>query len=469
MRSFGIRFLIALLIIFISFPIFAVDAQGEAVEIGIAFDGEAYRGSEIVLRVTVGKPTVALAGLEFTLAYNSAYVRANVVNNTDSGNEMDVFFKSKPNGWEQINSHKDGLYTFRFAMPDGGKDLLDTKDELVLEIPFTVIAAGSFDFTVASDDIIAVANDNESTVYSGKGNGISVVAASEAQKIGIEITGEDVAHEKGKYMLEIEALNLGDTSGIVALEFDVAYDKTVFSPTVKTNENEEMNIFMQDMPGDWEQICSFDAVKGKYTLRFAAKNAESLTEADTLKSGEKMVFAIPFDIIGNEGDVASFTVEASSVIGLNCSNGILSGNGSSKSVSIEKAPVGTIPEDLGYIVKDGYLMYVNEKTAVSDLLSPLGSAFSINSKGDFIATGDKLTDGNAIDLTVIVLGELNGSGDIEKYDYILVKRFCMKTLALNDAQLIAADATRDGKVDRYDYILVKRHCLGTFTIKADNQ
>lgn len=467
MRSFGIRFLITLLIFCLAFPFFTVNAQGEAAEIVLSFDGEAYRGATMVLTVSVKKPAVALAGLEFTLAYDSKYVKPQIVENNESTLEMDALVKARPNGWEQISSHKEGIYTFRFAMPDNGKDLLDNANELVLDIPFTVISAGSFDFSVASDDIIAVANDKECTVHTGKGSNISVVAASEAQKIGIELKGDDTANEKGDYLLRIEALNLGDASGIVALEFDVAYDKSVFEPVVTTNKNEEMNSFMQNMPGDWEQMCSFDAANGKYTLRFAAKNAESLKNADVLKSGETAIFTIPFKVIGSEGDVASFTSDSASVIGISCENVILTGNGSVKSVSVEKAPASTIPDDLGYIIKDGFLMFVDEKTKVSDFLSPLGSGFSVNSKGEYICTGDVLTDGNAINLIIVVRGDINGSGNIEKYDYILVKRYCMNTVSFNDTQLLAADATDDGKIDRYDYIRIKRHCLGTFIIKGD--
>ena len=367
--------------------------------------------AEMVLKATVKKPTVALVGLEFTLTYDSKFVKASITENNENKLEMNELISSAPNGWEQISSHKEGIYTFRFAMLENSNDTLDKDGELVLEIPFTVQAAGSFGFEITSKDIIAIADDNESSAHSGKGSSISVVAASEAQKIGIELKGNDTANEKGEYALEIEALNLGDTSGIIALEFEFTYDKDVFSPIVKTNENEEMNIFMKNMPGDWEQMCSFDEAKSKYTLRFAAKNAESLT-ADILKSGERLTVSIPFSVIGSEGTVAAFMVESASVIGINCVNGILSGSGSVKSVSIEKAPAIEKPE--------------------------------------------------------FVRGDANGSGDVEKYDYILVKRYCMSTIVLSDTQMLAADANDNGEIEKYDYILIKRHCLGTFTIKADN-
>lgn len=465
MRSYGIRYLIILLAFCLVFPSVGANAAAEnAVGISMSCDGDAYYGGEIRLRITVSKPSVALSGLEFTLAYDPVYVRPTITENTEEEREMDALVAAKPSGWEQMSYHSEGLYHFRFAMPDSGNSLLDTAGELVLDIPFSVQSAGSFDFVISDADIIAIASDSESTPLAGTGATLGVVADSEAQKLSVELLGNSTVSENGQYYLEIKTTNLGDTSGIIAVEFEVAYDKNVFSPTVTENSSGQMDVFMTDMPGNWEQMCSLDQAKGKYTLRFAAANAESSSNADKLASGEAFTVSIPFKVIGSEGDIASFSVSAQSVIGINSINGIITGSGGTSSVSIEKAPEGTIPGELGYEIRDGYLLYVNENTTVSDFLAPFSPSFSINSKGDTVCTGDILTDGNAITLTVIVLGDPTNSGRIDKYDYILIKRYCMNTVTLDAAKLLAADATRDGKVDRYDYILVKRHCLGTIDI-----
>ena len=63
------------------------------------------------------------------------------------------------------------------------------------------------------------------------------------------------------------------------------------------------------------------------------------------------------------------------------------------------------------------------------------------------------------------LGDVNGNGEIEKYDYITVKRACMSTLTLNVAQQKIADVNENGSVEKYDYILIKRHCMGTYVIE----
>ena len=65
------------------------------------------------------------------------------------------------------------------------------------------------------------------------------------------------------------------------------------------------------------------------------------------------------------------------------------------------------------------------------------------------------------------LGDVNGDGEIDQYDYILVKRHFFETLKLDSSQLIRADVNMDGCVDQYDYLLLKRHHFGTFVIEQD--
>lgn len=64
------------------------------------------------------------------------------------------------------------------------------------------------------------------------------------------------------------------------------------------------------------------------------------------------------------------------------------------------------------------------------------------------------------------LGDVNDNGEIDKYDYILVKRAVLNTIALNDVQKRAANVNEKDGVDKYDYILIKRHVLKTYTIKT---
>ena len=63
-----------------------------------------------------------------------------------------------------------------------------------------------------------------------------------------------------------------------------------------------------------------------------------------------------------------------------------------------------------------------------------------------------------------VLGDINGDGDIDGRDYIVVKKYVLGTADLTDRQLEIADINGDGEVDGIDYLLIKKHVLGTYTI-----
>ena len=63
-----------------------------------------------------------------------------------------------------------------------------------------------------------------------------------------------------------------------------------------------------------------------------------------------------------------------------------------------------------------------------------------------------------------MLGDVNGDGEIDKYDYIAVKRAVMGTLTLTDAQKKAADVNGKDGIEKFDYILIKRHVMGTYKI-----
>jgi hypothetical protein len=65
-----------------------------------------------------------------------------------------------------------------------------------------------------------------------------------------------------------------------------------------------------------------------------------------------------------------------------------------------------------------------------------------------------------------VLGDVNGNGEIEKYDYIAVKRAVMNTLTLDETQQKAADVNKKDGVEKYDYILIKRHVMKTYVIEG---
>ncbi len=62
------------------------------------------------------------------------------------------------------------------------------------------------------------------------------------------------------------------------------------------------------------------------------------------------------------------------------------------------------------------------------------------------------------------LGDINDDGEVDQYDYILVRRQYFETISLDEKQLKRADANCDGIVNQYDYVLVKRAYFETYTL-----
>ncbi len=84
-------------------------------------------------------------------------------------------------------------------------------------------------------------------------------------------------------------------------------------------------------------------------------------------------------------------------------------------------------------------------------------------KTDVIASGDTVVTANG-EYVAWVLGDVSESGEADKYSYILVKRYCMKTYELDEKEYFCADVNKDGEIGTHDYILIKRVCLGTYAI-----
>ncbi len=61
-------------------------------------------------------------------------------------------------------------------------------------------------------------------------------------------------------------------------------------------------------------------------------------------------------------------------------------------------------------------------------------------------------------------GDINGDGEVNAQDYMMVKRFVLGTLSLTEAQTAGADVNGDGGADAQDYMMLKRVVLGTYEL-----
>ena len=58
-----------------------------------------------------------------------------------------------------------------------------------------------------------------------------------------------------------------------------------------------------------------------------------------------------------------------------------------------------------------------------------------------------------------MIGDINLDGDINAIDYILLKKYVLQTIQLNENQLAVADINGSGEIDAVDYILLKKKIL----------
>jgi len=138
------------------------------------------------------------------------------------------------------------------------------------------------------------------------------------------------------------------------------------------------------------------------------------------------------------------------------------------SVTLTYAPIGIeLKESSAFVIEDNNL-YINvELLTVEGLLSQVktsGVACTLSS-GSYVGTGSKLQlkSGSEVlsELTVILLGDVDGDGEISSFDYLKVKRYILGNDTLEGVYLSAANTDQDDVIDSVDYLNIKRHIVGS--------
>ncbi len=119
----------------------------------------------------------------------------------------------------------------------------------------------------------------------------------------------------------------------------------------------------------------------------------------------------------------------------------------------------TIPASVKYIFDAAFA-----DCTVKDIYCEFSSAPDGWSEEAFEMSGATIHWGD-VDPNAFILGDVNEDGEIDQYDYILVKRHYFETRTLTDDEFTRADVNGDTKVDQFDYILIARHYFGTYVIK----
>lgn len=124
---------------------------------------------------------------------------------------------------------------------------------------------------------------------------------------------------------------------------------------------------------------------------------------------------------------------------------------------------------------DGILTGVYAKTKYSDFVTNFTGNFRVVNKdgkeikeNEFISTGARIiATVNGTERTVaaiVVKGDVNGNGEIDARDYMLVKRAFFNTYDLEGVYLSAAQISGKDYLNVRDYILLKRAYFNTYSI-----
>lgn len=153
-------------------------------------------------------------------------------------------------------------------------------------------------------------------------------------------------------------------------------------------------------------------------------------------------------------------------------------------VILGKAGETSYPKEFKFVstavaIKSGCLYGVIPDSTVGDFLGYVSNpnAYVFNKSGKQLTNEDPITTGCVIKLidgetvtnsaTVIIRGDINANGKIDASDYLILKKYLMKTATLDDISTKAACVAGNSNISVIDYIMIKRHFLGTYVINQN--
>ncbi len=432
----------------------------------------ALAGDTIDVVITIKDIEQELYGVEFILEYDETKLSPVYTNH---GADMDVFMTVVPmyimsvNGieietkaFEQICTcdTKNGRYTCRFLdliaypmeKPGQIHNSLINDGDLVVTIPFvvkdTVSYGDTLDFHMVDG---SVKGTFKKTVTSTKGTSTTASTRVVDNKI-FEIKFVD---ENGNE-ISSKTYHYGDTVVVPEAPEKVA-DKTYTYKFAGWDKD------VTTVTGNATYKATYTSEYIDYTIKFVDENGNEISSktyhyGDTvivpeapIKDTDKLYSYI---FLGWDKDVVAVTSDEvyTATYSYYCSQ--LSEN-----------------DDYYIDVENRYMKNIPEKTLVSDVVAAFAKfdvSITIKDKNGnamngnrYIATGCTLTEEYGNEYTVIIMGDVDGSGVVDSTDYVIIKKVFLKSTSLVGAYFVAADTETDGAITSTDYIQIKKYFLGT--------
>lgn len=309
------------------------------------------------------------------------------------------------------------------------------------------------------------------------------------QKFNTATANTDIGHQ---YMTNLEdpksqagiLRNLYDQLGLLRSPF-------VFYIPIYNDMPESTSLPKLGNPNNWLQELS---IKTGDTITSVSnfsgdKTGYELTvpgEVNTITINSTAVARTSYvSIDGNNNILKTATKDVELVVGENNFNIIVTaGNGDTKTytlkvtrkeVTIEEQPnVTEMINKTTLKQSDNYLSGITigmDSNNLTNILLETNEFANIqvtNKDGEsksngILSTGDKITIKSGNDektYEIVLYGDVNGDGAIDKLDYLAVLRHFYKYTEYTGVYKVAADANKDGNVDKLDYLAVLRDFYG---------
>ncbi len=218
--------------------------------------------------------------------------------------------------------------------------------------------------------------------------------------------------------------------------------------------------------------CSSDYVKYLYTGKTSSR-LNLRTQASTAGTSLTIIPLNATVTIIGESVNGWYSVKYSTYSGYSSASYI---NVSGKISVTVTVPVEFSCTNSSYKIADGYLTGVSPKTTATTFLGNFkGKVSVVNSSGKALSATDKVGTGCKLMLEVngtksvvayvAIKGDIDGNGEATSSDYVLLKRYVMKTYTQDAAQMKASDIDENSNISSADYILLKRMVMGTYVAK----
>ncbi len=411
-------------------------------EDGIVFSIEApetvKQGEEFNVVIKISYLSRPITAFELTLSFDATVVTPKI---TDNGSmQMNSFLTVNRQGWEQLCRYDsaNSRYHLRFCTvqdSSGHEKPISEPSDIVITLPFTAAEAGVCPFR--STELMAF--DSQLNLISGADSERLLIVGTTDSVYSAVLSFDGC--EDGFSWLEAKLTNIGRAK-LSEISFELGFG--LVSPAF-----DDLSKLRPIVPDGWSLTSSANE-NNKLSVKLSASPSAALDV------GGSMTLSLPFVLTGASREQAEFTF-----LEFSGSNGAF-GTGTPL-ISTIGAPKGFAFTDSSIYEKDGYIYGCTPSHTASELQAVCRSKITFGS--DRLFTGCKLVLNDGTSATVVIKGDINGSGEVDATDYLLAKRICigsyLPTALENEAAKLSGDT-----VTALDYYKIKMHVLGKYNIFA---